>query len=238
MGHQLVTEAFSIDCSQLQLTNFVDSNGKKMSPTKNKSVSLWEAQITYKTQNTLDLTEIVTQFYSMQFKLQLLTLGAIAPVIVGLVLDYVYHGNPPFMVNTPTAKQLKRKAEQGEFTTEQKARFYKAEALMNANLPATGAQGQSWLETDMFLRDIRNPVAHSDADKQAVTKAMLLGLASADQIAESKQPFVNASINFLAKFTTKDQPLKPDKALSFDEVSFILPQPHLLSIIDWLLRLC
>ena len=46
--------------------------------------------------------------------------------------------------------------------------------------------------TDVFLRDTRNPVAHSDRDIMKVSKTMLLGLKSTEQKDEYKQPYVNA----------------------------------------------
>ena len=67
--------------------------------------------------------------------------------------------------------------------------------MINNSLPNTSGECQAWLETNIFLRDIKNPVARSDRELMKVSKAMLLDLASADQIDEDKQPYVNAMIH-------------------------------------------
>ena len=58
----------------------------------------------------------------------------------------------------------------------------------------------------LFLRDVGKPVAYSDEELLKVSKAMLLGLASAEQMDVDKQPYVNAMMHFQATLITNDQP--------------------------------
>ncbi|KAK9815404.1 hypothetical protein WJX72_003147 [[Myrmecia] bisecta] len=139
-----------------------------------------------------------------------LLLREVSNTVSKLMSDFILSTDPetPFM--RPSLHKLSKRAakEAKPYLTQQQQQRY--DAIMEWAEHVAGRSLEDLIATDTELRQFGFPVAHAEAAKHSTTTDTLLRDA-ASVLPPMITPYAQSYIRLLAKFTSSDRPLQPDR---------------------------
>lgn len=156
----------------------------------------------------------------LERRFEITMLGHVPNALNSLIEVFVYEGNSPFTLYTPSVMKLRECAKNGEMSEDQRDRFIRAEKQVNYYLPYLKAGPiEGWARMDSLLRKkFADPRIPSEGKKKEFTRAKLLELARDVEVGPNAKRLLVSMIDLLSKYTTKDLPLEPNMAFKLGQV--------------------